>query len=72
MKHLRGELACWDHEKLDLLKLDKEELPAEANRVVRSILDKHQVEPIADELIEKGDAIIKEYEDTVSSPDLPT
>jgi hypothetical protein len=28
-------------------------------------LDKHQVEPIADDLIEKGDAIIEKYEDTV-------
>ena len=72
IKHLRGELVFWEREKLDLLNMDKEELPAEANRRVKSILDKHQVEPIADDLIEKGDAIIKKYEDMVSSPDLPT
>ncbi len=29
------------------------------------ILDKHQVEPLANDLIEKGDAIIAKYEDIV-------
>ena len=58
----------WDREKLDLLTMDKEELPREANRIVKSILDKHQVEPIADDLVEKGDAFIKRYEETVSNP----
>jgi len=72
IKNLRGELAYWDHEKLDLLSMDKEELPAEANRIVRGLLDEHRVEPIADDLIEKGDAIIKKYEDAVNSPDLTT
>ena len=67
LEHLRGELACWEREKLDLLSMDQEELPAEANRIVRSLLDKHQVEPIADDLIEKGDAIITKYEDRVTS-----
>jgi len=72
IKNLRGELAYWDHEKLDLLSMDKEELPAAANRIVRDLLDEHRVEPIADDLIEKGDAIIKKYEDAVNSPDLTT
>jgi trimethylamine:corrinoid methyltransferase-like protein len=65
IKYLRGELTSWEGEKLDLLNMDKKEMPAEANRIVKSILDKHQVEPIADDLIEKGDAIIEKYEDTV-------
>ena len=45
--------------------MDKKEMPAEANRIVKSILDKHRVEPIAENLIEKGDAIIEKYEDIV-------
>jgi len=47
--------------------MNKREMPAEANRIVKSILEKHEVEPIADELIQKGDAIIKKYEDIVSN-----
>lgn len=65
LKYLRGELSYWEREKLELLEMDKQELPAEANKIVKSILDKHQVEPIANDLIEKGDAIIKKYEDMV-------
>ena len=38
---------------------------AEDDRIVKRILDKHQVEPLADDLIEKGDAIIAKYEDIV-------
>ena len=40
-------------------------MPAEANKVVKSILDKHQVAPIAADLIEKGDVIIEKYEELV-------
>jgi len=62
IKYLRGELSSWEGEKLDLLNMDKKEMPVEANRIVKSILDTHQVEPLADHLIAKGDAIIEEYE----------
>ena len=65
IKYLRGDLTFWEKEKLDLLNMDKEEVPAEANKIVKSILDKHQVEPLANDLIEKGDAIIAKYEDIV-------
>ena len=65
LRYLRGELTFWEREKLDLLEMDDKELHAEANRIVKSILDKHQVEPLANDLIEKGDAIIAEYEDIV-------
>ncbi len=65
IKYLRGELTFWEREKLDLLNMDKEEVPPEANKIVKSILDKHQVEPLANDLIEKGDAIIAKYEDIV-------
>ena len=65
MKYLRGELTFWEREKVGLLNMDKEEVPAEANRIVKSLLDEHQVEPIAKDLIEKGDAIIEKYEDLV-------
>jgi len=66
IKYLRGDLTFWEKEKLDLLNMDKEEVPAEANRIVKSILDKHRVEPLANDLVEKGDAIIAKYEDRVS------
>ncbi len=62
IKYLRGELTSWEGEKVALLNMDKNEMPAEAHRIVKSILDTHQVEPFADDLIEKGDAIIEEYE----------
>jgi len=70
LKYLRGEISCWDREKLDLLEMDKQELPAEANKIVKSILDKHQVDPIANDIIEKGNAIIKKYEDMLSNSDI--
>ena len=63
LKYLRGELSLWDREKLDLLEMDKTKLPFEANKIVRRILDTHQVKPIASDLIEKGDELIKKYED---------
>jgi trimethylamine--corrinoid protein Co-methyltransferase len=62
IKYLRGELTSWDREKVDLLNMDKKEMPAEANKIVKGILDKHQVEPLADDIVEKGDAIIEKYE----------
>jgi hypothetical protein len=45
--------------------MDDKEVHAEDDRIVKRILDKHQVEPLADDLIEKGDAIIAKYEDIV-------
>ena len=65
LQYLRGELTTWDREKLDFLEMDNKEMPAEANKVVKSILDKHQVAPIAADLIEKGDVIIEKYEELV-------
>jgi len=65
LRYLRGELTFWEKEKLDLLEMDDKEVHAEANRIVKSILDKHQVVPLANDLIEKGDAIIAKYEDIV-------
>jgi trimethylamine--corrinoid protein Co-methyltransferase len=65
LRYLRGELTFWEREKLDLLEMGDKEMHAEANRIVKSILDKHQVEPLANDLIEKGDAIIAKYEDIV-------
>ena len=69
IKHLRGELASWEQEKLDLLNMDAHEMPAEAHKIVKNILDTHQVEPLADDLIEKGDAIIEEYEGWLENSD---
>jgi trimethylamine--corrinoid protein Co-methyltransferase len=67
LEYLRGELTSWEQEKLDLLNMDAKEMLAAANKIVKSILDKHQVEPLADDLVEKGDAIISKYEDTVAN-----
>jgi len=69
IKYLRGELASWEEDKLDLLNMDKKDMPAEANKVVKSILATHQVEPLADDLIEKGDAIIAGYEARLGNSD---
>jgi trimethylamine--corrinoid protein Co-methyltransferase len=66
LQYFRDEITSWDRGKLDLLEMDAKELPAAANKIVKSILNKHQVEPIANDLIEKGDAIIKKYEDIVA------
>jgi len=37
LKYLRGEISAWDKEKLGLLEMDKQELPAAANKIVKSI-----------------------------------
>jgi len=69
IKHLRGELTSWDREKVELLNMDKKEMPAEAHKIVKGILDKHQVEPLADDVVEKGDAIIEKYEGSLNESD---
>jgi len=65
LRYMNDELTFWEREKLDLLEMDDKEMPAEANRIVKSILDKHQAEPLANDLIKKGDAIIAKYENVV-------
>jgi trimethylamine:corrinoid methyltransferase-like protein len=65
LSYMNDELTFWEREKLDLLEMDDKEMSAEANRIVKSILDKHQAEPLANDLIKKGDAIIAKYEDVV-------
>jgi trimethylamine:corrinoid methyltransferase-like protein len=47
--------------------MDDKEVPAEANKIAKSVLEKYQVEPLADDLIEKGNAIIAKYEDIVGN-----
>ena len=67
LRYVRGELTFWEGEKLELLEMEDKEVPAEANRIVKSILEKHQVELLANDLIEEGDAIIAKYEDVVGN-----
>jgi trimethylamine--corrinoid protein Co-methyltransferase len=67
LEYLRGELTTWERDKLDLLEMDAKEMPAAANKIVKSILAKHQVTPLADDLVRKGDAIIRKYEDAVGA-----
>lgn len=64
-KYLRGELAPRELDKLDLLEMSREEMPVAANKIVKSLLDKHLVEPIASDLVAKGDALIEKYEAVV-------
>ncbi len=45
--------------------MDREEMPVAAHKIVKNLLDKHLVEPIANDLIEEADAIIKKYEEVV-------
>jgi trimethylamine--corrinoid protein Co-methyltransferase len=67
LRYLRGELSYWERDKLDLLEMPEQELPAEANRIVRRLMAQHQVDPIPDDLVQKGDALISQYEDVVSA-----
>jgi trimethylamine--corrinoid protein Co-methyltransferase len=67
LKYLRGEISAWDREKLDLLEMDAKEMPAAANKIVKSILKSHKVESIANDLIEKGETILKKYEEIVGN-----
>jgi trimethylamine--corrinoid protein Co-methyltransferase len=66
LKYMRGEISAWDKEKLAFLEMDPKKLPAAANKIVKNILANHKVEPIAKDIVEKGDAIIKEYEKVAS------
>jgi len=65
LRYFREELKFWDEEKVNLLETDDKEKAAEANKIVKSIMAKHQVEPLSKDIIEKGDAIISKYEDIV-------
>ena len=67
LNYMTDELTFWDREKLDLLEMAPEEMPAEANRIVKSILEKHQPEQLASDLLKNGDAIIAKYEDVVGA-----
>jgi len=66
-RYVRGELVPREEEKLDLLEMDREEMLVAAHKIVKSLLDKHLVEPIANDLVEKGDAILKKYEEVVGA-----
>ena len=70
MKYLRGELKSWEKDKLELLNSSEEEMPVAAHKIVKEILDKHHVEPIPEDLIEKGDGIIEKYEDMIRKEDV--
>jgi trimethylamine--corrinoid protein Co-methyltransferase len=63
LKHLRGELASREEEKVALREMDNDEMRVAAHKIAEDLLAKHQVDPIAADLIEKGDAIIKKYEE---------
>jgi len=66
IKYLRSDLTQWDRAKLDLLALEKTDMPREANRIARQILADHQVPALDEAVIREGDRIIKDYEREVS------
>ncbi|MBW2613436.1 MAG: trimethylamine methyltransferase family protein, partial [Deltaproteobacteria bacterium] len=62
LKYLRSDLTQWDRSKLDLLALDKDEMPREANRIVKQVLADHEVPALEEAILCEGDAILKAYE----------
>jgi trimethylamine--corrinoid protein Co-methyltransferase len=61
-KHLRGELIQWDKDKSELLAMEKQEQMKRAGELVREILKEHQVAPLDESIVRKGDGIIEAYE----------
>jgi trimethylamine--corrinoid protein Co-methyltransferase len=66
LNYMIDDLTFWEQEKIDLLEMDKKDMPAAANKIVKSILDKHQVESLSNDIMKKGDDIIAKYEKIVA------
>ncbi len=62
LKYLRSDLTQWDRSKLNLLALDKDEMPREANRIVKQVLADHEVPTLDEAILCEGDEILKAYE----------
>jgi trimethylamine--corrinoid protein Co-methyltransferase len=62
VRYMREEITQWDADKLEMLSGDPAALIAESKSVVDQLLKDHQVLPIDEILIRKGDEIIRAYE----------
>jgi trimethylamine--corrinoid protein Co-methyltransferase len=62
VRYMREEITQWDADKLKMLSGDPAALIAESKSVVDQLLKDHQVLPIDEILIRKGDEIIRAYE----------
>ena len=65
-QYLRSDLTQWDKAKLDLLALDKDAMPREANRIVKQVLAEHQVPVLDEAILREGDEILRAYEKEVT------
>jgi trimethylamine--corrinoid protein Co-methyltransferase len=61
-KYLRKELIRVDEEKSEFLAMEKEQQGEKAGELVTQLLKEHQVAPIDESIVRKGDEIIEEYE----------
>jgi trimethylamine--corrinoid protein Co-methyltransferase len=61
-KYLRNELIQLDGDKCEFLAMEKEEQTEKAGELVKKILKEHQVTPLDESIVRKGDEIIEAYE----------
>jgi trimethylamine--corrinoid protein Co-methyltransferase len=64
-KYLRSDLTFWDQTKVDLLEKDSADMVVEAKIIAKAILKDHVVPPLDEDLLRKGDEIIRAYEKQV-------
>ena len=61
-KYLRRELIRLDEDKREFLEMEKEKQNEKAGELVNKILEEHQVTPLDESIVRKGDGIIEAYE----------
>jgi trimethylamine--corrinoid protein Co-methyltransferase len=61
-KYLRKELIQLDEDRCEFLAMGKEEQREKAGELVTQILKEHQVTPLDESIVRKGDEIIEAYE----------
>jgi len=61
-RFMREEITLWNADRVEMLTSDAATVIAESNRIVEQLLKDHQVLPVDENLIRKGDEIIRAYE----------
>ena len=61
-KNYKKELISWDEERFNLLTMERDEQMERAGELVHQILEEHQVTPLDESMVTKGDEIIEAYE----------
>jgi trimethylamine--corrinoid protein Co-methyltransferase len=61
-KYLRSELIQLDGDKCEFLAMEREEQTEKAGELVKKILKEHEVTPLDESIVRKGDEIIEAYE----------